>query len=216
MRMSRKAVLKSAVKKLPLGTTWVFDEVGSTTFTVEQTGYYDIELHGGGGGSGASSLIIQQFPSLPPAWGSVSGGGGGGSGEIYSNVFLTKGTSYTLVIGAGGAGSTDSGASGGQTKFGTLYTVNGGGGGGWGGDPPAPGVASGSLATAGEEGYFLGGQGTTPHPTSSRAGGQGNKNNISQTYGDGGSSPASPYPNPGFIPGNRGQDGAIILTLKSY
>ena len=83
---------------------------------------------GGGGGGGAKA-----HTSADNNYEGVGGGGGGGgyAEEWYDDVSLW-GPTVTVTVGGGGAGGSSAGgqgATGGQTKFGTLLTCNGGVGG---------------------------------------------------------------------------------------
>lgn len=213
MRMSRKAVLKSGGKRLPIGTIWTITESG--TFVVEETGKYTLELHGGGGG-GAGGVYVPAIPPYQPAM-SIGGGGGGGSGTTFTDVALTKGQVITVTIGAGGDGGTEgtydynpsynyaihTGKNGGTTTFGS-YSVEGGKGGGAPGYPPESlvegGSASGSIAT----------NGATASGQTGGPGGYGNASNPSQLFGNGGNGGNA------TVSGTAGQPGAVILTLVSY
>lgn len=134
---------------------------------------------------------------------SFGGGGGGGSGEIFT-VRLTKGQKVNVGIGVGGSAGSGSpqfgwagsdGSSGEKTLFGELQ-VNGGGG-GYVQSSYAGGAASGSLATDGSGGGL----------NYSGPGGVGNKNNPSQTYGNGGLGGNGAYA------GSAGNPGAAIITF---
>lgn len=143
-------------------TRWIFDEGG--TFTVPKTGYYAVELHGGGGGGGLGCGGCTEGVS--------SGGGGGGSGERVV-LHLVKGETYQVVVGAGG----EPGERGGTSSFG----ANSVGGGYPGGDGTytnsntyagAGGNKCGSLASPGEKGSAFWGSGDlTAHGGSPGSGG---------------------------------------------
>lgn len=116
---------------------------------------------------------------------------GGGSGEIYTKNYK-RGDVISVTIGVGGSYSrktsgVTSGGAGGTTIFGDLI-LYGGEGGYASGTTGSHGAAVGSIATAGSD----------------NAGGYGNKNNTSQTYGNGGASRVSGVEN--------GKSGAVILT----
>lgn len=204
--MSRKAVLKQVLHTVVLNT--VFTITSSQTFTVPETGYYSIEMHGGGGGGGGAYYMGS------PIVASNSGSGGGGSGQLYTGVHLTKGTQYNVTIGGGGLmgwAHGDNGVAGGTTSFGSLYSLAGGGGGVTATSFSAVGggSASGSLASAGPQSNVY--QTTSIGGVS---GGYGNTNKTSQTYGNGG---ASGWTNNGACAnGANGSAGAVILTLTSY
>jgi hypothetical protein len=94
-----------------------FTSVGNSTFTVSGgTLLCDILVVAGGGGGG---------------W-DVGGGGGAGGMGVWTSENLTA-NAYTATVGAGGAtAGSDSvtGASGGDSSFGSLGAIDGGGGGG--------------------------------------------------------------------------------------
>lgn len=93
---------------------------GTYQFQPTVTGEYQIDIAGAGGGGGGGVRY-----SKPHEHGHTYycvGGGTGGSGErIINTVTLTKGTSYTIIVGSGGAGG------GGTGSYGTAS--NGGNGG---------------------------------------------------------------------------------------
>lgn len=93
---------------------------GTYQFQPTVTGEYQIDIAGAGGGGGGGVRY-----SKPREHGYTYycvGGGTGGSGErIINTVTLTKGTSYTIIVGSGGAGG------GGTGSYGTAS--NGGNGG---------------------------------------------------------------------------------------
>lgn len=93
---------------------------GTYQFQPTVTGEYQIDIAGAGGGGGGGVRY-----SKPREHGRTYycvGGGTGGSGErIINTVTLTKGTSYTIIVGSGGAGG------GGTDSYGTAS--NGGNGG---------------------------------------------------------------------------------------
>ena len=75
---------------------------------------------GGAGGGGAGGMRA--------SYNSETSGGGGSSETALT---LTKGTSYTVVVGAGGASDTSAsgtGANGSDSTFGTITSTKGGGG----------------------------------------------------------------------------------------
>lgn len=93
---------------------------GTYQFQPTVTGEYQIDIAGAGGGGGGGVKY-----SKPREHGHsyhCVGGGTGGSGErIINTLTLTKGTSYTIIVGSGGAGG------GGTGSYGTAS--NGGNGG---------------------------------------------------------------------------------------
>lgn len=112
----------------PIGGT-VFEKsaAGTYTFTPQATGTYEISLVGGGGGGACAGD--------QPSYASKSRAGGGGSGAYVCGVWkLTKGTSYSITVGAGGAAgpsnqNDSTGSAGGTSSFASYITCTGGGGG---------------------------------------------------------------------------------------
>ena len=174
----RKANANNAVE---VGAEWTLT-AASGTFKVPVSGNYQVEIHGGGGGGTRGTTLII---------------GGGGSGEVYT-VELTRGDNISYTVGKGGSGNgttSSVGADGKKSTFGSL-SVNGGGGGRANSSSGSVVVnnAIGSLATSGK---YVSGEGTAQ-------GGYGNKDRVSQTYGNGGS--ASEFS------GKDGSGGGIIVT----
>jgi hypothetical protein len=79
---------------------------------------------GGGGGGGGCGRNMFAY-----------GGGGGAGGVVYDGLFPISKQSYDVIVGKGGdnGGTSQSGANGGNSKFGGI-TAYGGGGGGAGGE----------------------------------------------------------------------------------
>jgi len=95
----------------------------------------------GAGGSGTRNSNI-----------ALAGGGGGGGYNERWIVLSALGGTETVTVGAGGAsrtGSNQSGATGGDTTFGSHITAYGGGGGGGGADGGAAGGGGGGQLSAG-------------------------------------------------------------------
>jgi hypothetical protein len=96
------------------------------TFTASSTwtcppGITDIDVFVGGAGAGGGAY--------------QGNGGGGGYCKLFSNIAITPGTGYPVVVGLGGAGGVgvtggnigNAGANGGQSYFNTTtYSANGG------------------------------------------------------------------------------------------
>lgn len=103
------------------GATSTWNTVAANTYTV------DVLIAAGGGGGGAGGT---------PYYG---GGGGGGAGglRVITNISVTQGTSYAIVVGAGGLGAMSNDGSGsiiwaknGGDSSALGYTSLGGGAGG--------------------------------------------------------------------------------------
>lgn len=197
----------------------IFDEqviTTSRTWTVPETGRYQITAVGGGGngasGGSASSNSWQQEwqEDRSNSISSGGGGGGGGSGERTTiTTTLTKGQTYTLTI--GGAGGT--------TSFDSLLTARGGGN----GSPGGSGVttASGSGPRYGGAG---GSAGTSYGGAAGNGGGGSNK--IESYYwpepvyggaaGNGGTSTDGYYGNGGSGGAGGGQNNTGRGNLSLY
>lgn len=182
----------------PVGTAWSWKNTGTTevsySFTVLESGYYTIQVHGGGGGggyAGSPGYAPEGFP-WSDGWGGggieytgkVTGGGGGGSGNRWVNVWLTKGYAVTIIVGVGGTGATVSssrGSQGGSSSFaisgGATYSCAGGIGGIM--SPSSSdlggGAAQGNIASSGGRGMPFYGAATV-------AGGTGGDGGTSETY----------------------------------
>lgn len=239
---------------LPIGTAWSWKNSGYTSasysFTVLQSGYYTVQVHGGGGGGGKAGYGYG-LDVWSDGWGGggyeyfgsarCNAGGGGGSGNRWTNVWLSKGQTVSITVGAGGA-YTDSyltrAALGGTSSF----AVNGGStyscAGGIGGIVPQSasdlggGAGSGNLAGSGAGGVGLG------YNTLPFNGGIGGSSGTSEIYqvdetdgwgnywysdwligkgGTGGGIISST--NAGglaYMAGTKGNNGGVFLTLTSY
>ncbi len=104
----------------------------SGTFTVPPgVSKIDIFCVGGGGGGGGGMASNESV-----VWG-AGGGGGGGYTATKTDVSVTAGSKYNIIIGAGGAGDTrtapytspSKGGDGGASSVGSLISANGGKGG---------------------------------------------------------------------------------------
>ena len=200
--MSKKIVVP---RNVPVGATWLYEYGDDGVFEVPKTGIYSVEIHGGGGGGAAGSLDYIAS--------------GGGSGELYE-VTLTEGDQIDVTVGAGGTAGTTLirntstgnyylGGNGGTSTFGDLSCAGGGGGrAGSSGTSQYTygGSKSGSLAS---EGSYYYSAGHSQGDTYSLSGGEGNTNNPSQTYGDGGRAYMN-YPNETPY---AGEPGAVIITF---
>jgi hypothetical protein len=157
---------------------------------------------GGGGGAG-------------PGFGCDQAGGGGAGGLLTSSVTLTRGSPYTVTVGAGGNGSTSSprGVNGSNSVLSgapiSTVTSLGGGGGGAGCAPSsidygAPGGSGGGAGQGGKPGAGVGGNGT---PGQGNPGGNSTPNN--EAGGGGGGAGAPGFTGPATTnPGNRQNAGA--------
>ena len=110
---------------------------GTYQFQPTVTGEYQIDIAGAGGGGGGG--VKYSKPSNHGHHYYCVGGGAGGNGErIIKTVTLSKGTSYTVIVGSGGAGGSgkdsygtaSSGGNGGNSTACGLVGRGGGGGGG--------------------------------------------------------------------------------------
>ncbi len=157
------------------------------------------EVWGGGGGGG----------SWPDP--NAAGGGGGGAYSKKTNISVTPGNNYTVVVGAGGArgitgdpGNND-GSTGGDSSFVNTSTVLAKGGvGGKGGSPSSAGGAGGAATSGVGDTKYSGGTGGTgvlgAYPSDTGGGGGGSSagtgvngnngaNGSGSTGGAGGTAP---------------------------
>ena len=95
--------------------------VANGTFTAPHTGKFFVRVIGAGGGGGSAAT-----GSSPH--GNFTGGAGGGGGVAEGFVYLTKGQTVTVTVGAGGVGASASVAStaGGSSSFGAYMSATGG------------------------------------------------------------------------------------------
>lgn len=137
----------------------IYNEPGNYTYTVPDGIYmlYVSAAAGGGGGGGCN------YDS------SKYGGGGGGGAAVFNRaIFVEPGEQISITVGAGGAGGDynssgtgETGANGGNTIFGSYFTLLGGKG-GTGGS-----TTGGDGGAAGGEGGGVGGtynDSSTPQP----------------------------------------------------
>jgi hypothetical protein len=100
-------------------------------------------IAGGGGGGGGYE--------------SYSGGGGGGGGWRQSQVTITPGITYTVLVGTGGAGVAGAtvGIAGNPSQFGPIVSAGGGGGGGYASFGSYGGSTGGSGGFPGTKAYGI-------------------------------------------------------------
>ena len=179
------------------GATWLYEYGDDGTFEVPDDGKYQIEIHGGGSGAAGTYYGGNAYVAS-----------GGGSGEIFE-ISLNRGDQIPVVVGAGGNGhvvpsdtnATAFSGAGESSSFGTLSVA---------GAKRAESDAA-VYCTAGKASGSLASSGTTKLNGSGNftlAGGEGNINNTSQKYGDGGSVTFSN----GVISCEKGKNGAVIIT----
>lgn len=125
---------------------WRVKFLSSGTFIPSTDMTVDVCLVGAGGGGGQGGLF-------------GNGGGGGGYVTNQTKLALTKGTSYTITIGAGGAANT----AGGTTSAFNLSATGGSGGasGSRNGAKGGSGGGAGNASTSGGAGGSNGSDGTT-------------------------------------------------------
>ena len=97
------------------GETW--SAAGTYSWTCPDAGSYYITVAGAGGGKGGKGGYTKNSTTA------VSNGGKGGNGAIVTKtVYLTKGTAYSIVVGAAGTNGKDNETSKEISMFGTFYT----------------------------------------------------------------------------------------------
>lgn len=153
-----------------------------------------------GGGAGAAGPVIQA---------NAAGAGGAGGFKTATGKSVTKGTSYTVTVGAGGTWPgylTPQAGDGTSSVFDNIQTTGGGGGGGW----VADGRVGGSGGGAGWQNEYtspIGGAGT---PGEGNAGGNstvflcGGAGGGAGAAGSASVAPANPQIYCNFPPGGAG------------
>ena len=136
----------------------------SNSVTVNQTFSVDFLVVAGGGGGGHGDVDARQSSGGGAGGLRSSYGATGGGGSLESAITVTKGTNYTVTIGAGGALAGD----GNNSVFSTITSLKGGFGGGGGGTNGGGG--SGTYGSGGGQGG---------------SGGGGSANNAAGTAGQG-------------------------------
>ena len=170
--------------------TWTFDFTNADiSWTVPETGIYDITAFGAGGGA------------------FVYGSGGGLGAEIGGNSALTAGQTLTIVVGGeGGSGSGGGGGGGTYVVLGGAPLVIAGGGGGGGYDGAGGNGLTGKDGGAGGDGGGPGGVGGAGGGGAGLAGGGGGGG----FSGAGGDAPNGGLGGDGF-PGSQGGYGACVF-----
>jgi hypothetical protein len=100
----------------------IYSTAGTYTFTAPVTGLYKVTVVGAGGGAGGAKSTSVSFYA--------TSAGGSGGGTAIKNIYLTKGSSVSVTVGAGGVGGTatpTNGTSGGSSSFGAYCSASGGG-----------------------------------------------------------------------------------------
>lgn len=180
----------------------------SGTYSAPVTGWYRLELRGGGGAGGAGKSTDVDY----------AGGGGGSGGILIVYEHLYKGAKYQYSIGAGGAARQDHNASpggdGGSTVFkvseGSVHTISGGQGGGNRGSESPAGISGGNPGPGG----FPGGIGAFTRGGAGLPGGAGGMGAAASKtdykpgqYGSGGA---------GGFSGQLGHDGVQGCIILDY
>lgn len=221
-----------------IGQSQAWTRAGTFSFTVPDSGYYDVVVvAGGSGGGGAAGGKKEEDTRLRGA----TGGGGATSGELFTNQLLTKGGSVTVTVGSGGnPGSSNinnsipntdknyingnTGKKGGNSSFGSL-TVSGASGGNYGSyngyyQTVTAGAArsgNGSLAKSGTAGTTM----NVKPGNTTKAGGTGGSGYTYDggTYGAGGNGAgvrATSSSGVEAINGTAGGSGLVVVTLVAY
>ena len=161
-------------------------------FSINFNALIDYLIVAGGGGGGKGSR----------------GAGGGGGGMLYgTNVTLTAGTTYNIVVGDGGAGASSAsskGSNGGDSTFNGQTAIGGGGGGSRSSLAGASGGSGGGGASGNNGDNAGGGSGTAGQGNSGGAG-----SGSSSAYGAGGGGGAGASGSSGS--GSSGGAGGIGL-----
>lgn len=113
----------------PYHVTTIYSAPGTSTWTAPVTGWYWVEVYGGGGASASYT-------------GNIQGEGGGGGGYAGEWLFFTAGQTVSMTIGAAGVFG---GANGGTTSFGSFLSATGGGTASTGGVPGSGGMGAGGM-----------------------------------------------------------------------
>lgn len=174
----------------------------SGTFTAKRSGNHVVFIAAGGGGGGGGGGGT--------AAGGGGGGGGGGGESRWLELSLTKGTGYTVTVGAAGTGGAsvaagtagNAGTNGGQSAF-DSSTAAGGVGGGAGNAAGVGGAGGSTTVASGGTGGVAGGDVTS---RTSSAGGAGGGNGGGTTGGGGGGGGSS-FDGVGGAGGNGGSTG---------
>jgi len=147
--------------------------------------------------------------------GSSYGGGGAGGFRSGSSFSLTRGTSYTITVGAGGAGGNDAnGTKGNDSVFSSITST----GGGYGGNASTGGNGgSGGGGFGGTGSGNAGGSGNTPStsPSQGNNGGRGLTDTSTYTAGGGGGGAGAVGSNAAFQAGGAGGAGTASSITGS-
>lgn len=150
--------------------------------------------------------------------GSRQGGGGGGGGiVVVSNMAVTPGDTFAVVVGTGGAGGTAGGrgASGANSSFGSNIATGGGGGGGRTTDNAGANGGSGGGGGGGTLGGAAGGTGVAYQGYSGGASGRANRGGGGGGGGEIGETPPTTTSDYEANAGNGG-NGLYFEAFTSY
>ena len=184
-------------------------KTSSTTFTVPETGVYQVKIIGGGGGGGGGGGSYTLYTNMFQVCGAGGGGGGGGAGYVVTVLLgLTKNIQYSITVGSAGsegsAGTSknkasdssshtkgSNGGNGGSSSFGGFTAKGGTGGtGGTKGYQASSGSADGGVLNGGEGssggGSYVGGSATSSAEKSFTGGSGGSRGSNGTSYGRGG------------------------------
>jgi hypothetical protein len=159
----------------------------------------------GGGGAGGGST-----PSA------VTGGGGGAGGYRTGDLTLSKGTNYTVTVGAGGPGVfANRGTSGDASVFSTISSAGGGAGGGPGANTAGLNGGSGGGSCGWNAGSIPGGSGNTPSTSPSQGNNGGTGGSPLNGAGGGGAGQSGANANDTTVGGAGGNGTASSITGTS-
>lgn len=156
---------------------------GTYQFQPTVSGEYQIDIAGAGGGGGGGLKYTHRGEHQTYHY-CVAGGDGGSGERIIKTITLSKGTSYTIVVGNGGAGGASQGTAGtasnggnGGDSIACGLTGRGGTGGSGGSrisvDGSYKNTAGAQGATYGNGGGGIGGTGGKKGDTNGKAGANG-------------------------------------------
>ena len=197
-----------------IGQEQAWTNPGSYSFTVPDTGDYEvIVVSGGGGGAGGSySMLLQKRYRNP-----IGGSGGGTSGSSMT-IRLIKDDVVRVYVGTGGKGGSSAMGGGSKTAgkygtasaFGDIAGIEGAPASSTGLGPGSPGDGHGNIGSSGEHGFG------EPEITLQCAHGGIGYSYEGVTYGAGGDGGWFPDDAKSLVDGGKGGDGLVVVRLLAY